>query len=99
MAEGQVKPDEVKFDSAPEGEILGYISLDQAGALAMRYARDNRAFYGRRYARRELAWEVAAQEETEDHYDIRLSYILQGQQASFQVLRRDEAGALQQFPG
>ncbi len=98
MAEGQVKPDEGKFDSAPEGEILGYISLDQAGALAMRYARDNRAFYGRRYARRELAWEVAAQEETEDHYDIRLSYILQ-RPASFQVLRRDEAGALQQFPG
>ena len=42
--------------------------------LAMEQARDNRDFYGRRYAGRELVWEVLSQEESEDYYDIRLSY-------------------------
>ena len=46
------------FDSA--GESLGYISLDQARVLALRHARDNPDFYGSRYARRELAWEVSS---------------------------------------
>jgi hypothetical protein len=29
--------------------------------LAVEHARDNTGFYGRRYRRRELAWEVAGQ--------------------------------------
>ena len=40
----------------------------------MEHARDNRDFYGHRYASRELVWEVLSQEESEDYYDIRLSY-------------------------
>ena len=74
MAAGDGKNDEEKLEYTLEGETLGYISLDQARVRAMEHARDNRDFYGRRYARRELVWEVVSQEETEDYYDIRLSY-------------------------
>ena len=40
----------------------------------MQHARDNTDCYGRRYARRELVWEVASEEEGEDYYQVRLSY-------------------------
>ena len=73
MAEEEEKKEEEKFELDSAGEALGYISLDQARVLAMEYARDNRDFYGRRYARRELVWEVLSQEESEDYYDFRVS--------------------------
>ena len=41
--------------------------------LALQHARDNRAFYGR-YADRELVWEVVCADETEDYYEVKLSY-------------------------
>ena len=41
--------------------------------LALQHARDHREFYGR-YADRELVWEVVAADETEDYYEVRLSY-------------------------
>ena len=41
--------------------------------LALRYAHDNRDFYGR-YSDRELVWEVVGAEETEDYYEVKLSY-------------------------
>ena len=44
MAEGK---QEEKFDFTREGEVLAYISLDQARVLALQHARDNREFYGR----------------------------------------------------
>ena len=69
MAEEEEK---LEFDST--GQAVAYISLDQARVLAMEHARDNQDFYGRRYASRELVWEVVSQEESEDYYDIRLSY-------------------------
>ena len=74
MADDKSKQDEdkVEFDSA--GEAVGYISLDQARVLAIEHARDNRNFYGRRYRRRELVWEVISQQESEDYYDIKLAY-------------------------
>ena len=66
---------EDKFDAfTPEGEALGYISLDQARVLAIQHARENTDFYGRSYQGVELYWEVVSQEETEDYYEIRLSY-------------------------
>ena len=73
MAEDPGKEEE-KFDFTGEGETLGYISLDSARVLAMEHARDNTGFYGRRYARRPLFWEVVSQEETEDYYEITLTY-------------------------
>ena len=74
MAEEQDKKDDEKLEFDSAGQAIGYISLDQARVLAMEHARDNRDFYGRRYASRELVWEVSSQEESEDYYDIRLSY-------------------------
>ena len=41
MAEDPKKKEEEKFDFTPEGEALGYISLDQARVFAMRNAREN----------------------------------------------------------
>ena len=74
MAKEDDKKEEEKFELDSAGQALAYISLDQARVLAMEHARDNTGFYGRRYRRRELAWEVVSQEESEDYYDIRLSY-------------------------
>ena len=74
MAEARDNKEEGKlgFDSA--GQAIGYISLDQARVVALRHARDNREFYGRRYSRGDLIWEVVSAEETEDYYEIKLSY-------------------------
>ena len=65
---------EDNFDFTPEGEALGYISLDQARFLAIQHARANPEFYGRRYTRQALVQEVASSEESEDYYQVRLSY-------------------------
>ena len=70
--EDEAQEDNFEFDSA--GQVMGYISLDQARVLALRYARDNQDFYGSRYARRELAWEEISAEEGEDYYRVRLSF-------------------------
>ena len=77
LAEEQDK-EEGKLAFTPEGEDLGYLSLDQARVLAVQHARDNRDYYGRAYARRELVWEVMSAEESEDYYDVRLSYRIAG---------------------
>ena len=73
MAEEEDKKDEEKLEFDSTGQAVAYISLDQARVLAMEHARDNRDIYGRRYRRRELAWEVVTQEESEDYSDIRLN--------------------------
>ena len=73
MAQEEEKKEE-KFEFDAAGQALEYISLDQARVLAIEHARDNPRFYGRRYARRDLVREVISQEESEDYYDIRLSY-------------------------
>ena len=65
---------EEKCDFTSEGESLSYISLDQARVRAIEHARDNRDFYGPRYSQMDLVWEVVSQEESEDYYDIRLSF-------------------------
>ena len=46
-----------KQEFTPEGETLGYMSLDQARVLALQHARDNRDIYGR-YADRKLVRKV-----------------------------------------
>ena len=56
-----------KIDSA--GEAAGYISLDQARALALQHAQDNREFYGR-FANREITWWELSADESEDYYVI-----------------------------
>ena len=74
MAQDEGKQKEEKFDFTPEGESLGYISLDQARVRAMEYVRDNQDFYGPKYSGMSLAWEVIDASESEDYYDIRLAY-------------------------
>ena len=66
--------EEEKLEFTAEGEAIGYISLDQARVLALRHARDNTDFYGRRYGNQDLAWDVLDEQEREDYYYIRLSY-------------------------
>lgn len=46
MAEDQDKKDEEKLEFSPEGEFLGYISLDQAQVLARQTARETPGAYG-----------------------------------------------------
>jgi hypothetical protein len=71
MAEDPGKKEE-KFDLSPELE--GYISLDEARVLALQHARDNREVYGP-YTEVALVFEVVDSGETEDFYEVTLSYL------------------------
>ena len=62
MAEEQEKQQE-KFELTPEGESLGYISLDQARLLAMRTAREAPGAYGQRFGNVPMALEVIEDED------------------------------------
>ena len=72
MAEEEEKKDDFNF--IPEGEVFNYISVDQARILAIQHAQENTGFYGPELASSRLVWEVISQEETDDYYDIRLSF-------------------------
>ena len=61
-------------ESQRPGGAGGFVSLDQARDIALGHARENTDFYGRRYRKKELAWEVLSGEEREDGYLVRLSY-------------------------
>ena len=74
MSEEEGKKDDEQLEFTPQGEALGYISLDQARVRAIEHARDNREIYGPRYSQGEMVWEVLSQEESEDYHDIRLSF-------------------------
>ena len=63
-----------RLESTREAGTPGNMSLDRARAMALRHARDNRHFYGHRYATLDLVWEVLSQKERRDYYDIRLSF-------------------------
>ena len=78
MAEEEGKQEEEKFEFTSEGEVLGYISLDQARILAMRTARQAPGAYGRRFRNVPMAFEVTEDEETEDHYVVTLSFRPEG---------------------
>jgi hypothetical protein len=60
MAKDQGKEEE-KFDFTDEGEAVGYISLEQAGVLAMRTARETPGEYGSNYQGVPMAFEVSAE--------------------------------------
>jgi len=53
MAEDDGIIQEKKFDFTPEWEVVWFIPQEQASRRAMQHARDNREFYGRRYAQRD----------------------------------------------
>ena len=79
MVDEDDKKDEQKFEFDAAGEVIGYISLDQARVLAMRTAREAPGEYGSRYSRVPMAFEVMGEEETEDHYVITLTFRPQGE--------------------
>ena len=74
MAEVPDKKDEDKLEFTAEGEVLGYISLDQARVLALRTARENTDFYGPTYSGREMILEGVSAEEGEDYYRVQVSH-------------------------
>ena len=78
VAENEGKKAEEKFEFTPEGEALGYISLDQARILAMRTSREAPGEYGRRFRNVPMAFEVVEANETEDFYEVTLSFRPQG---------------------
>jgi Flp pilus assembly protein TadD len=65
--------EENHINITPEGETANYISLDQVLMLAFQHARNNREIYGR-FENTDLVWSLNRAEETEDFYDVRLSY-------------------------
>jgi len=67
-------PDETEdlFDSS--GESQGYISIEQTGVLAIQHAQNNTGFYDSSIRHDSLVWEIEGQVETDDFYDIRLSF-------------------------
>ena len=75
----QDKKEEGKLDFTPEGEVLGYISLDQAQVLARQTARETPGAYGSNFGGIPMAFDVLESEETEDHYVITLSFRPQGE--------------------
>jgi len=44
ISQDECKKEEEKFDFTSEGDVLGYISLDQARVLAVQQARENTDF-------------------------------------------------------
>ena len=77
MVEDGGMQDEAKLDFDLAGEAVAYKTLDQARVLALHHARDNREVYGR-YSEAGLVWDVIGAEETEDYYEVRLSYLPAG---------------------
>ena len=77
MGKDQGKEDE-KFDFTPEGEAVGYISLDQARVLAMQTAGETPGNYGSQYQGVPMVFQEMEDTETEDHYTITLSFRPQG---------------------
>ena len=75
VAEDQGKEEE-KFDFTPEGE--GYISLDEARVLALQTASSAPGDYGRSFRGVTMVFEVSSLEETDDFYEVTLSFRPQG---------------------
>ena len=79
MVQDEGKKEEEKFEFTTEGEVLGYISLDQAGVLAMRSERETPGSYGTRWRDSSMAFEVVGANETDDHYIITLGFRPEGE--------------------
>jgi TolB protein len=97
MAEQQDDKQEEKFEFNSAGEVQGYISLEEAGVQAIEYARDNPEFYSSRYQAAGLVWEVSSSTETEDNYEVRLSFRPAGapsEQAGLEQFIFDKTGQL-----
>ena len=74
MAGDPGRKEEEKFEFTPEGEALGYISLEQARVVAMQTARDEPGNYGNRFSGTQMVFEVVEQDEGDDYYIITMSF-------------------------
>ena len=86
MAEDQGKEEE-KFDFTGEGEAVGYISLAQAGVLAVQTARETPGDYGGQYQDISMAFEVSTGQDTEDYEDFYTITCPSGPRATFPAHR------------
>ena len=86
MAEDQGK-DEEKFDFTGEGEAVGYISLAQAGVLAVQTTRETPGEYGGQYQDISMAFEVSTGQDTEDYEDFYTITCPSGPRATFPAHR------------
>ena len=86
MAEDQGKEEE-KFDFTGEGEAVGYISLAQAGVLAVQTARETPGEYGGQYQDISMAFEVSGGQDTEDYEDFYSITCPSGPRATFPAHR------------
>ena len=77
MADDQESKED-KFDFSSEGEVLGYISLEQARLLAMQTARDTPGDYGRRFRGVRMVFQPVEEEDGEDYYVVTLSFRPEG---------------------
>ena len=74
MVDDESNREERKFDFTAEGEEREWIGLDQARVQAIEHARDHTEFYGPGYQGVNFVWDVVNAEESDDYYDIRLSF-------------------------
>ena len=77
VAEDQSAQEKNQPESQQPGATGESISLDQARSIALDQARENQEFYGRRFAKMDLAWEVVSQEEQAGGYRVQLTYKLE----------------------
>ncbi len=73
MTEDQGKKED-QFGFTPEGEALGYISLDQAILLARQQAREDAERYRQRLGWEEIVWSELTSEKREDTYRVVLQF-------------------------
>ena len=76
---GPPSPPSASPRTPPPGVALEAISLDQARVLALRTASESPGDYGRGFRRVNMAFEVVADQTTEDHYSITLSFRPRGE--------------------
>ena len=74
MTEVQDPQEEDQPESQRPGSAGEAVLSDLPGIIALRHARENQDFYGRRFASMDLAWDVVSQEEVADGYGVQLSY-------------------------
>ena len=77
VAEDQRSQEEEQSESQRPGSAGEAVLSDLPGIIALRHARENQDFYGRRFASMDLAWDVVSQEEVADGYRVQLSYRLE----------------------
>ena len=78
MVEGEEKQED-KFNFTPQGEAVGFVTLDQARLIAIQRAREESGNYGPSWQSVPMVFEVVDAEETENDYSLILSFHPEGE--------------------